>query len=210
MSSEHLQAEAIADNLDAAVESALAQLNSTRAEAEIEVLQSPSHGLLGVFGKRPARVVVRLHDRAAIARQVTVRLLHLCGHEADVRLAEATKRIDLCLTSSDPSRLIGRHGQTLDALQTLVSSMTDRVTTDRTPILLDVDGYRERRQDFLQQLAHRLARKARQTGKPASSPVLNHNERRILHGLIKQEPGLASHSRDHERGRRVVVLLSQA
>ena len=207
MSSEHLQAEAIADNLDAAVECALAQLNSTRAEAEIEVLQGPSHGL---FGKRPARVVVRLHDRAAIARQITVRLLHLCGHEADVRLAEATKRIDLCLTSSDPSRLIGRHGQTLGALQTLVSSMTDRVTTDRTPILLDVDGYRERRQDFLQQLARRLARKARQTGKPASSPVLNHNERRILHGLIKQEPGLASHSRDHERGRRVVVLLSQA
>ena len=73
MSSEHLQAEAIADNLDAAVESALAQLNSTRSEAEIEVLQRPSHGLLGVFGKRPARVVVRLHDRAAIARQVTPR-----------------------------------------------------------------------------------------------------------------------------------------
>lgn len=209
MSGEHLQAEAVADSLDAAVESALAQLESTRADADIEVLQMPSCGVLGWFGKRPARVVARLHDRGAIARRIAGHLLRLSGIEARVVLTQTGDRIDLCLASSDPSRLIGRHGQTLDALQSLVSGMTDRVTTDRTPILLDVDGYRERRRHFLQRLACRLARMARQTGQPVPSPLLSHNERRLLHDLIKREPDLTTHSRDHDGGRRVVVRPSR-
>lgn len=206
MLSEILHVEVTADSLDSAVEQALAQLNCTRAEADIEVLQVHSSGLLGLFGRRPARVRVKLHDRGAIARQTIIRLLALSGLDAVVELAVSSERLEINLSSDDPSRLIGRHGQALDALQTLVGTITDRLTTDRTPVVIDVDGYRERRREFLNRLARRMSRKVRQSGKPASTPPLSLNERRFLHELFKQEPGLESRSKNHEGGRKVIVL----
>lgn len=204
-----LHVEVAADDLDAAVESALEQLCCTRAEADIEVLQVHSSGVLGLFGKRPARVRVKLHDRGVIARQLTKQLLSLSELEADIDLVSSSEMIEITLSSEDSSRLIGRHGQTLDALQTLVGTMTDRLTTDRTKISINADGYRERRQDFLKQLAQRMTRKVIQTGKPASTPPLNVNERRILHDLFKQEPDLVSRSKNHEGGRKVIILQSR-
>jgi spoIIIJ-associated protein len=209
MNQQYLHVEVAAKNLDAAVEQALAQLNCTRAEADIEVLQEHSSGLFGLFGQRPAQVRVVLHDRGVIARQLTARLLHLSGLDATVLLVSASNQIELLLTAQDPSLVIGRHGQTLDALQGLVATMTDRLTTDRRPILLDVDGYRGRRFAFLSRLAHRLSQKVHQSGKPASTPPLVLSERRILHKLFKQEPELESHSKNHDDGRKTIILRSR-
>ncbi len=206
MKQRHLHVEVAAESLDVAVEKALVQLNCTRAEVDVEVLEVHSSGLLGVFFKRPARVCVKLHDRGVIARQLTCRLLQLSALVADVELVSSGDQVELNLVTQDPSRLIGRHGQTLDALQTLVGTMTDRLTTDRTPILFDVDGYRWRRRVFLARLSHRLSRKVRQSGKPATTPPLVLNDRRILHELFKQESDLESHSKKHEDGRKIIIL----
>ena len=206
MNSELLHVEVAAESLDAAVEKGLAQLHCTRADADIEVLQMHSSGVLGLFGKRPAQVLVKLHDRGAIARRITHRLLQLSDLDAEIQLTATSDKMNLLLTSENSSRLIGRHGQTLDALQSLVVTMTDRLTTDRTPVMLDVDGYRERRQDFLNQLAHKMTRKVRRSGKPATTPPLSLNERRILHELFKQESGLESRSKNHEGDRKVIIL----
>jgi spoIIIJ-associated protein len=201
-----LHLEVTAENLDTAVENALSQLKCTRAEAEVEVLQAASSGFLGLFGKRQARVRVKLHDRGAIARHFTDSLLRLSGLDVDVEVETSTKQVQLLLTSDDASLLIGRHGQMLDAMQGLVGTMTDRQTTDRTPIVLDVDGYRARRHEFLNRLADKLSRKARETGKPATTPPLALGERRILHERFKQEVDLEAVSRNHEGDRKVIVL----
>lgn len=206
MKAEPLTVVVTAERLEEAVDKALAQLHCTRAEADIEVLQTPSAGVLGLFGKRPARVRARLYDRGAIARQLMICLLDLSGLEAETALSHTRGAIGLQLTTEEPQRLIGRHGQTLDALQTLVGTMTDRFTTDRTPVQLDVDGYRERRMAFLLRLARRLSRKVRQSGMPVTTPPFNRNERRILHEIFKREPGLESRSRPHDGDRKVIVL----
>ena len=206
MKQQSLHVEVAAKNLDEAVEQALAQLDCTRAEADIEVLQVHSSGLLVIFGKRPARVRVKLHDRGAIARQFASQLLSLSGLDAKIELASSSNQIELLLTAQDPSLLIGRHGQTLDALQGLVGTMTDRLTTARTPIFLDVDGYRERRCDFLNRLALRLTQEVRNSSKPASTPPLVLSERRILHDLFKQESDLESLSKNHDAGRKIIIL----
>jgi spoIIIJ-associated protein len=206
MKQQHLHVEVAAESLDAAVEEALGQLDCSRAEVDVEVLQVHSSGLLGLFFKRPARVCVKLHDRGVIARQLTRQLLQLSALVADVELVSSDNQVALNLVTQGPSRLIGHHGQTLDALQTLVGTMTDRLTTDRTPILLDVDGYRERRRGFLARLARRLSRKVRQTGKSATTPPLVLSDRRVLHELFKQEQGLESHSKVHEGGRKIIIL----
>lgn len=210
MKKQSLHVDVADKNLDLAVEQALAELGCTRAEADVEVLQVHSSGFLGLFGKRPAKVRVRLHDRGVIARQITNRLLILSGLQADIKIVTCSERVDLLLVSDEPSRLIGRHGQTLDALQTLVGTMTDRLTTDRTPLQIDVDGYRERRHEFLSRLAQRMIRKVRQTGKPASTPPLILNERRVLHELFKQETDLESSSKNHEGGRKTILLKRRA
>ena len=206
MKQQFLQVEVAAKNLDAAVEKALAQLNCTRADTDIEVLQVHSSGFLGLFGHRLARVRVKLHDRGLIARHFTTQLLHLSKLDADVELLSSGVHVELKLKAQDPSRLIGRQGQTLDALQALVGTMTDRLTTDRAPISLDVDGYRSRRHEFLTRLAHRLRNKVRQSGKPASTPPLVLSERRILHELFNCESDLESCSKNHTNGRKTIIV----
>ena len=206
MKLDHLHLEVAAENLDAAVENALAQLKCTRAEADVEVLQAASPGFLGLFGKRQAKVRVKLHDRGAIARHLTEGLLRLSGLDVVIEVVTSTNKIQLILSSDDSSLLIGRHGQMLDAMQGLVGTMTDRQTTDRTPVVLDVDGYRARRYEFLTLLADKLSRKVRETGKSASTPPLALGERRILHERFKQEADLEAISRNHEGDRKVIVL----
>ena len=206
MKLDQLHLEVTAENLDTAVENALSQLKCTRAEADVEVLQVASPGFLGLFGKRQARVRVMLHDRGAIARQFTDGLLRLSGLEAEIEVVASPKQIQLLLSSDASSLLIGRHGQMLDAMQGLVGTMTDRQTTDRTPIVLDVDGYRARRHEFLTRLADKLSRKVRETGKPATTPPLALGERRILYERFKLEVDLEAISRNHEGDRKVMVL----
>ena len=210
MKQDLLHLEVAAENLDAAVENALAQLNCTRAEAEVEVLQTASSGFLGLFGKRQARVRVKLHDRGVIARQFTDRLLRLIGLDVELEVAASSDQLQILLSSTDSGLLIGQHGQMLDAMQGLIGTMTDRRTTDRTPIVLDVDGYRARRHDFLTALAVKLCRKVRQTGRSAITPPLALGERRILHELFKKEPDLEARSRNHEGDRKVIILQLQA
>ena len=206
MKLDQLHLEVTAENLDTAVENALSQLKCTRAEVDVEVLQAASSGFLGLFGKRQAKVRVKLHDRGAIARQFTDGLLRLSGLAVEIEVVTSTKQIQLLLSSDDSSLLIGRHGQMLDAMQGLVGTMTDRQTTDRTPIVLDVDGYRARRHEFLTRLADKLSRKVRETGKPATTPPLALGERRILYERFKLEGDLEAISRNHEGDRKVMVL----
>lgn len=201
-----LVTETSSSSLEDAVEKALARLNCTRSEADIEVQQLHSYGFLGLFGKRPAKIRARLCDRGAIARQITRELLQLSGLEAAIDLSRSSRMIEVKMTSDNNQLLIGRHGQTLDALQLLVTTITDRLTTDRTPLEFDIAGYRLKRKEFLHTLAQRMSRKVRQSGKPAATPPLNLYERRILHELFKREPDLESHSNSYQKDRKVIVL----
>ena len=91
MKFDQLHLEVTANNLDAAVENALSQLRCTRAEADVEVLQVASPGFLGLFGKRQAKVRVKLHDRGAIARQFTEGLLRLSGLDVAIEVVTSTQ-----------------------------------------------------------------------------------------------------------------------
>lgn len=201
-----LQVEVEAESIAAAVEEALAQLDCTRVEADIEVLQEHSAGLLGLFGRRPARVRAVIHDRGSIARQVVRKLLALTDLKADVGGDSSRNKVEINLCAENPSLLIGRQGQTLEALQALTTTITDRLTTDRTPIFIDVDGYCGRRRVFLKKLARHLTRQVRKTGKPATTPPLKLSERRILHELFNQEHDMESRSKAHDGDRKVVII----
>lgn len=102
--------------------------------------------------------------------------------------------------------LIGHHGDTLDSLQYLVALACNRVDGEYFRITLDCGSYRERREDTLKALAARLAAKVKKTGRSQILEPMNPYERRIIHSVVSEIPGVYSKSKGEEPNRRVVIL----
>lgn len=201
MEAQLLTIESEGDSVDEAVATGLAALGCTRAEVEIEILQVPARKLFGLLGTQPARVRLTLIDRGFIAGRYTEHLLTQAGFDARVEVGFGREQIDLMIESAESSLIIGRRGATLEALQSLVVTLTDRRVKDRTPIVLDIDGYRRRKRASLRRLANRLCRQVRRTGRKATVNPLPPDERRLFHLALKDEFGVECRSvgQGHER-----------
>ena len=105
--------------------------------------------------------------------------------------------------------LIGRRGETLDALQNLTSLHINRGREDYVRVTLDSEGYRAKREDALIRLANRMANRAQKTGRRVSMEPMNPYERRILHSALQNHPAVTTHSEGEEPNRHVVITLSQ-
>ena len=112
-----------ADTLNEAVEKALSEFGCSRAETDVEILQVPSSRFFGLFGVKPAKVRVRVHDRGIVARRITEKMLAVAGFSAEVTLRSERKTFYIDLRSEESKLLIGRHGQTLNGFQTLVVAL---------------------------------------------------------------------------------------
>ena len=103
--------------------------------------------------------------------------------------------------------LIGRRGETLDALQYLTSLRVNRGQNDYTRVTLDTEGYRAKRKEALVRLANRMANRAQKTGRKVSLEPMNPYERRILHSALQDHPAVTTHSEGEEPNRHVVISL---
>lgn len=186
MVSELLEIEETAETVDAAVEKALQQFDCSRAEVEIDIVQPPSTGLFGLFSKH-ATVRVRLNDRAHIATLVCRELMERTGFDAGTRVSHGSDQHEVEIVGEDASLVIGRKGQTLDALQYLTVALTDRLTEDRTAVVLDCDNYRQKRRSFIRRLGRRLSAQVKRSGKSITVQPLPPQERRIMHLTLQGE-----------------------
>ncbi len=105
--------------------------------------------------------------------------------------------------------LIGRRGETLDALQYLTGLHLNRGLENYTRVTLDSEGYRAKREDALIRLANRMASRAVKTGRRVSLEPMNPYERRILHSALQNHPGITTHSEGEEPNRHVVITLAK-
>ncbi len=103
--------------------------------------------------------------------------------------------------------LIGRRGETLDALQYLTSLQVNKGQEDYTRVTLDTEGYRAKREEALIRLANRMANRAQKTGRKVSMEPMNPYERRILHSALQDHPAVTTHSEGDEPNRHVVITL---
>lgn len=204
-----LEIESFGETIEEAVEKSLLQLRCTRAEVQTTIVQAPSSGLFGLIGSRQAQVKVRLTDRAVIARVICGQLLKICGFDCTVDVHLESERIHLNIEGNESSLIIGRHGQTLEALQSIVVLLTDRHVSDRTPVVLDIDNYRVRRERSLERLARRLASQVRRTGRAVLVPPLPPEERKVFHLSIRKEDGVDSRSLGEGYERKIVVSSSK-
>lgn len=194
-----------ARSVDEAIAAALEELGVPSDRVSVQVLDEGKGGFLGI-GARPA--VVRVSLKESRRERVERFLNDLCeAMRLDVSLAveEDAEYIRIDVSGPEAGILIGRHGQTLDALQYLVNLVAAKVSGDERRVLLDVEGYRKRREETLTRLANRLAERVRRTGEPEALEPMNAHERRVIHLALQENPYVTTGSEGDEPFRRVVI-----
>lgn len=195
-------------SVEEAVAAALTELGVGREEAEVEVLGEEARPFLGIFGQPQARVRVTVAETTAGRAQALVEnILQAMKVSATVAVtAEDEETVSLEVSgSSDLGILIGKHGQTLGALQHLVGLIANKRQSHRKRVLIDAEGYRERREKALADLALGSARKAKQSGREVVLGALAAHERRIVHTTLHDDAEVTTRSIGEEPHRKVVV-----
>ena len=206
--------ETTAKTADEAVEIALKELDVDRAEVEIDVISRGKAGILGIRSE-PARVRVTLLEQPADVVTVTSEVLdHLIsglGVSAVASLRQAMKD-DLGgplfeIEGDDSGLLIGRRGETLRALQFIVKFIVSKRLETNANLMVDVEGYQERRYLALTNLAQRVAQRVASTGRSVTLEPMPPNERRIVHMALADHPRVMTESMGFGPDRKVVVQL---
>ena len=138
-------------------------------------------------------------------------LLQKMNTPAPVLAANTDNGLRLCIDAETMGLLIGRRGETLDAMQYLVSLVANKNRKDDgyLRVTLDTEGYRSRREETLKRLARKNAMHVRQTGRPVSMEPMNPYERRVLHSALQGFSGVTTHSEGEEPNRHVVITPSK-
>ena len=225
--SEEISVEATGETVGEAKWSAVRELQRRipgldRDAIRFQVVSEGERGLLGV-GYTPAAVVASAYltdplppgsadretddSQAGIVRELLERTIAASGVAATVRIDESGEELVATLVGDDLGVLIGRHGQTIDALQYLANAIGHRTQgEDRARVVVDAAGYRARRAATLEASARRAAEQAAATSMRVELEPMTAGERRIVHELLKDDPEVETTSEGAEPTRFVVVL----
>ncbi len=206
-----------------AIERALKKLGVTREEVKITILREGKSGMFGI-GAEEAEVLVETvegnpafpdkSEAEAAARQILEDLLRLMGFKAKVLTEESfignddEERIPITFNITDDDDvgiLIGRHGQTMAGLQYLVRIMLTRRIENSPPVIIDIDGYKERRYDALRETAKRLAEQVKTRRIPFTLEPMPAIERRIIHMTLANDTNVTTQSIGEGDARKVVI-----
>lgn len=189
-----------------------------KAAVRFEVVSEGERGLLGV-GYAPARVVAAVAEEAVEAatadvagpagdaRALVARIVAALGVDARVDVHEEDEAIVVTSSGPDVALLIGRHGQTIDAIQYLLNAISHRTYgQERKEVVVDAAGYRERRRATLEGLAVRAAERVLALGEREELEPMTAVERKVVHLRLKEFAGVATASEGTEPNRYVVVL----
>jgi spoIIIJ-associated protein len=222
MSHDSLEIETTGETVGEAKWQALRELERLRpgidkAHVRFQVISEGERGLLGV-GYSPARVIASVEDGAtdsapvgedaAEARALVALVVDALGLRCRIDVVEDEKAVTITCAGTDLGVLIGRHGQTIDAVQYLVNAIALRGRTDQAPVVVDASGYRARRQATLSGLAVRSAEKALATGAPVELEPMTSTERKIVHLRLQEFAGVETTSEGTEPNRFVVISPS--
>ena len=223
------------DTIDKAIENALKLLGVERDKITVDILSEGKKGILG-FGSQKARIraalrksaiemqVAELQPAAAGEKQplaaeaavigekakvVLAEILNLMGVKAEVEL-KIGEKIDeavLEIRAENSGLLIGRKGQTLEALQYMVSRITgERGATEGPHVVVDIENYRERRRKSLEDMALRLGEKAKRQRKTVTVDALSAADRRIIHAALQDDPWVTTQSLGQGSYRRLLII----
>lgn len=198
-----------------AVELGLQQLNIAEENAKITIIEEPVKGL---FGRLKGKAVVDVtpleqaeqcencSENKQKAVELVQKVLAFMDIDAQAELTENEEKTIITLTSEDSSQLIGYRGEVLDALQTLAGAMANMGNKEYKKVVVDCENYREKREDTLIKLAHKLEAKATDMRREVVLEAMNPFERRIIHTALSQSQTVTTRSDGREPNRYVVIV----
>jgi len=192
---------------DEAIELALEQLGLARDDVSVEIIERAKSGFLGLKNT-PAVVKVIYEAKEAHTTRVESFLTGLferMGIAANLGITEEDNSISVILTAKDVGALIGRRGETLDAIQHLTNYVVNRGATNRVRVNLDAENYRRRRNETLESLAERTAGKVMKYRRNMTLDPMNAYERHIIHAALQDHESITTYSIGSEPNRRIVV-----
>ncbi len=201
--------EKTAKTVQEAVELALEELGAQREDVEIEVLEEGNKGIFGIGGKNARVKVSLLSTRSDVAVDFLADVLTRMNVEVDIEKTEDDESIQIKITGKDSGIIIGRRGETLDALQYLTSLVVNKQREDYKRVTLDIENYRQKREDTLEKLADRLAERVIKYRRSVTLEPMNPYERRIIHSTLQNNNMVETHSVGEEPNRKVVITLKQ-
>ena len=218
--------------IDQAIQRACDAFNLPREKLNIEILSEGSSGILGLLGTKKARIRARIlsldigkdaihkneskenikadENTALEAKAFIEGLLSHVGLDFAVKTEENGDYIVLNIEGDGGGLLIGRGGQTLDAMQYLTNKVLNKNGNGGKRIILDTENYRKKREQNLTALAEKLGEKAKRIKRPVTVNPMNAHDRRIIHMALQNDPDLTTRSRGEGAFRKIVIVPNKS
>lgn len=204
--------EVAGNSVDDAVQQALLKLgvDKDKVKVKVDVLDAGSRGFLGIIGGKQARVRVSVTDTTEeIINKFLRDLIKIFDINVGYKLERQDEYMNVNFEGPDVRILIGRRGETLNALQLIVNLVVNKENDERVKVVLDAEGYRKRREETLRRLARRLSERVRRTKKNIVLEPMTPQERRIIHTELQENPWVYTVSHGEEPYRKVMICLKK-
>lgn len=192
--------------VDEAVKSALEQLKTTEDQVEIEIIDEGKKGLLGIIGAKRAIVKVKIKkDPIEETKKFIKEVTRQMNVDVDVKAYRDQNHVTFEMEGENIAILIGKRGQTLNALQYLTHLAINKQKETYYTVTLDAEGYRERRRETLESLAHKMAERAKRINKKVVLEPMPAFERKIIHQVLQDKSDITTYSDGQEPHRYIVI-----
>ncbi len=197
--------EKAAKTIDEAVRLALIELGLDKDEVEIEVLEEGSKGLFGIGAKNAVVKVTQVVNLESRARDFLNEVFASMGLAVNLEFKTEGKVMKINLVGDNMGIIIGKRGDTLDALEHLVNLCVNKGDGEYMKVILDTENYRARREQTLIKLAKNLASSVTRNGRKITLEPMHSNERRIIHATLQNHSDVDTFSIGEEPNRKVVI-----
>ena len=195
-----------------AITAASVELGITSDKLKYDIVDQGSSGFLGLFGGKDA--VIRINMDKSIEEKTKdfcddmFSAMKIETH-VDIQFYEEEKVMDIELSGPNMGVLIGKRGQTLDAIQYLISLFVNKENEEYIRVKVDTENYRERRKATLEKLAKKIASSVKRSRRPFAFEPMNPYERRVIHSTLQNDKYVITKSEGEEPYRKVVVMLKK-
>ena len=204
--------EIIGKTKEEAIQKAVNQLGTPVEDLEIEVLEEGSKGLFGFLGSKDFKIKATVIVKDTIETRILSflnGLFEVMNIEADIKIDMNSDSAKVSVIGDSAGQLIGRRGESLDALQMILSLAVNKTPGEYVRIMLDIEDYRSKREESLVRYANKMARTAAKQRKNIKLEPMNPYERRIVHSALQSDTYITTYSEGEEPYRKVVIAVKR-
>lgn len=201
--------EKVGKTVEEAINTALSELNLTRDQVDIEIVDEGSKGFFGLIGSKDAKVIVTEKDSGKLrAVEFLESVFEKMNLKVNLNCEEKGNHLKISLEGDDMGILIGRRGETLDSLQYLTSLVVNKGDFNYVRVSVDTENYRKKREETLRRLARKLADRVLKYRRSITLEPMNPYERRIIHSTLQNNKMVTTYSVGEEPNRKVIIALN--